>query len=116
MSGSKNVDQSGKKKETSDNANQSERNVEIVRFDGPMSEQAQLASSSHNEAPHSLSKVFGIEGWNSSNFKGKEIPMTDEIYWNEKKREEERGRRTQGGTRRNCIRRGNLLANSINGI
>lgn len=74
-----------KKKETSDNANQSERNAEIVRFDGPTSEEAQLASSSHNEAPHKLSKVFGIEGWNPLNLKGKEIPMTDEIYWNDAK-------------------------------
>lgn len=46
--------------------------------DGPVSEQAQLASLSHDQALPSLREVFGTEGWNPFSFKGKEVPMTDE--------------------------------------
>ncbi|TYK15036.1 hypothetical protein E5676_scaffold45G00780 [Cucumis melo var. makuwa] len=49
MVGNKNDDQS-EKKDVPSKANSYERDTKIVCSDGPVSEQAQLASSSHNEA------------------------------------------------------------------
>uniref|UniRef100_A0A9I9DJA7 Uncharacterized protein n=1 Tax=Cucumis melo TaxID=3656 RepID=A0A9I9DJA7_CUCME len=77
MAKNKNVDQSEKKKALS-TGNPSERDIEVVCSDNPVSKQAQLSSSLHNEALPSSSEVFGTEGWNPFNFKGKEISMTDE--------------------------------------
>lgn len=66
------------KKEVPNLASQYESDIEIVRSNGPVSEQAQLESTPQNKALPSLSVVFRIKGWNPFKCKGKEISMTNE--------------------------------------
>ncbi|KAA0062631.1 hypothetical protein E6C27_scaffold79G001420 [Cucumis melo var. makuwa] len=59
-------------------ANPFKRDTEVVHSHGPVSEQAQLASSSLNKALPSSREVFGTKGWNPFSFKSKEVLMTNE--------------------------------------
>ncbi|TYK11051.1 hypothetical protein E5676_scaffold73G00340 [Cucumis melo var. makuwa] len=74
----KKASEQSEKKEASNTADQFAMDIKIVRSDGPVSEQRQLGCTSHNKALPSSSSVFGTEGWNPFNFKGKVIPMIDD--------------------------------------